>query len=186
MLSLSEAERKAIVELARRALIEAVYHRRLLQPLPGNEVFTRRCGVFVSLHAHGRLRGCIGVLDRIEPLGESLVRCAYQAALEDPRFSRMQVGEVNDTEIEISLLSPLERIRPEEIELGKHGLLAERGSRRGLLLPQVAAEHHLEREQFLEETCRKAGLSRDAWKDGETIIHGFTCEIISESEFRSG
>ncbi len=90
----------------------------------------------------------------------------------------MQPEELPGLEIEISLLSPLERIQPEAIEIGKHGLLVEQGIRRGLLLPQVAVEHHLDREQFLKETCRKAGLSWDAWKAADTLIYAFTCELV--------
>lgn len=178
MRCLSESERTSLLELARRAVVEAVSQGRLLQEIPKEEIFESRCGVFVTLHVAGRLRGCIGVIQAKEPLGESIVRCASEAALEDPRFSPMQPEELPGLEIEISLLSPLERIQPEAIEIGKHGLLVEQGIRRGLLLPQVAVEHHLDREQFLKETCRKAGLSWDAWKAADTLIYAFTCELV--------
>ena len=180
MRSLSESERTSLLELARRAVIEAVSKVRSLQEIPKEEIFEWRCGVFVTLHVRGRLRGCIGVIQAKEPLGESIVRCASEAALEDPRFSPMQTEELPGLEIEISLLSPLEPIQRDAIEIGKHGLLVEQGIRRGLLLPQVAVEHHLDREQFLKETCRKAGLPWDAWKDAETVIYAFTCEIVEE------
>jgi len=181
MPSLSEAERRAILELAREAIREAVHQDRLTQSIPENEIFKRRCGVFVSLHVQGRLRGCIGDVDAHEPLGTSIVRSAAGAALEDPRFSRMRPDELAELEIEVSLLSGLQRIQPEEIEIGRHGLVVEQGSRRGLLLPQVALEHHLDRERFLEETCLKAGLDRGAWKEADTKIYGFSCEIASEA-----
>jgi len=90
----------------------------------------------------------------------------------------MRADELEDAEIEVSVLSPVEPIAAEEIEIGKHGLLIVQSHHRGLLLPQVAAEHGLAREKFLEETCRKAGLPGDAWKSSETQIFGFTCEII--------
>jgi AmmeMemoRadiSam system protein A len=179
MQSLSEADRNAILAHARRALTEAVCHDRLLSSYPIEGVFSTRCGVFVSLHVRGKLHGCIGVIDGREPLGESIARCTASAALLDPRFARMLPEEAAEAEIEVSLLSPLEGIRPEEIEIGKHGLVVEQGTRRGLLLPQVATEHHLDRERFLEETCHKAGLSRDAWKAPETKLYGFTCEIVT-------
>jgi len=182
MQSLSDAERKAIVELARQGVVEAVCHARLVHPIPKQGVFARRCGVFVTLHLQGRLRGCIGVIEAREPLGESLVRCAAGAALEDPRFPPMRPEEVNEVEIEVSLLSELQRIKPEEIEIGKHGLVVERGSRRGLLLPQVATEHQLGREEFLQEACVKAGLARDAWEDPGTMVSGFTCEIVAQDK----
>ena len=178
MQCLSEEERKAILALARQALTEAVCCGRLLASFPTEGIFSTRCGVFVTLHVHGKLRGCIGVIDGLDPLGESIVRCTASAALQDPRFTQMRTEEVADSEIEVSLLSPLQRILPEQIEVGKHGLVVEQGMKRGLLLPQVAVEHHLDRERFLEETCHKAGFSRDAWKHPETAIYGFTCEIV--------
>jgi len=127
-----------------------------------------------------KLRGCIGVIEGNAALGQTLARCAADAALHDPRFSRLRPEEMDALEIEVSLLSLLEPIRPEEVEIGKHGLLVERGPRKGLLLPQVAVEHRFNPEQFLAETCTKAGLPREAWKDPETKLYGFQCEIISE------
>jgi uncharacterized protein len=182
MPSLSEADRKSILELARQAVVEAVCHRRLLEKIPNTELFEQRCGVFVTLHVGGRLRGCIGVIEAKERLGESIVRCTMSAALDDPRFNPMQEEDLSGLEIEVSLLSPLERIEPEAIEIGKHGLLVEQGFHRGLLLPQVALEHCLGREQFLKETCHKAGLGADAWKALNTRIYGFTCEIVGEEK----
>jgi AmmeMemoRadiSam system protein A len=138
--------------------------------------------VFVTLHVGKRLRGCIGVIQPKELLGESIARCAASAALEDPRFSKMRPGELRDLDIEVSLLSPLERVQLENIEIGKHGLLIEQDFHRGLLLPQVAIEHHLDKEQFLTETCYKAGLRGDAWRSPATRIYGFTCEIVGADE----
>jgi AmmeMemoRadiSam system protein A len=180
MLSLSEAERRAALELARKAVVEAVLHRRLPDEIPTTGIFGERRGVFVTLHVRGRLQGCIGVTDPSGPLGEAIVRCAASAAMEDPRFSPMNKAQIEDLSVEISLLSRLEPIEPEKIEIGRHGLLMALHSQRGLLLPQVAIEHHLTREQFLEETCRKAGLRREAWRDPEAHIFGFTCEVFSE------
>jgi len=179
---LSENDGKAILELARQAVVEAVCGDRLPEAIPKTGVFGQCCGVFVTLHIGKRLRGCIGVIEPKEPLSESLVRCAGSAALMDPRFGPVQPDEIAGLEIEVSLLSPLQPIKPEEIEIGKHGLLLEQGFHRGLLLPQVAVEHHLTREQFLQETCHKAGLPADAWKSPDARIHGFTCEIVSEGK----
>jgi len=182
MSCLSDADRKTLLDLARQAIVEAVCHGSLLQSIPQCAVLERQCGVFVSLHVKGKLRGCIGVIDGRERLGEGIVRCAAGAALDDPRFAHMKPEEIEDVEIEISLLTPLEPIRAEEVEIGTHGLLVEQGGRRGLLLPQVALEHHLDHERFLEETCWKAGLPRDAWKNPETRIYGFRCEIVSQKK----
>jgi AmmeMemoRadiSam system protein A len=183
MQCLSEDERNAILELARRAVEEAVCHDRALREIPKTGIFEKRGGVFVTLHVAKRLRGCIGVVEAKEPLGESIARCAASAAREDPRFSKMLPEEIKELEIEVSLLSAIERIEPEQIEIGRHGLLVEQGFHRGLLLPQVAVEHHLDREQFLRETCHKAGLRDDAWKEPSTRIYGFTCEIVGGEGF---
>lgn len=177
---LSEEDRKAILELARQGVVHAVCHERPLSIYPTTGIFAERRGLFVTLHVARKLRGCIGVIEGFTNLGETLARCAADAALHDPRFSRMRPDEMAGLEIEVSLLSPLEPIRPEEVEIGIHGLLAERGTRRGLLLPQVAVEHRLSREQFLAETCTKAGLPREAWKEAETKLYGFRCEVITE------
>jgi uncharacterized protein len=182
MRCLSEADRKSILELARQAVEQAVRERQLVTEIPKAQVFDERCGVFVTLTVGGKLRGCIGVIEAKAPLGESIVRCATESALEDPRFSPMETEDLSGLQIEVSLLSPMERIQPEQVEIGKHGLLVEHGYRRGLLLPQVAVEHHLDREQFLRESCYKAGLPADAWKAPETRIYGFTCKIVKEAK----
>jgi AmmeMemoRadiSam system protein A len=181
MPSLSEEDRKAILELARQGVLYAVCHERPLSSFPTTGIFAERRGLFVTLHVAKKLRGCIGMIEGSVSLGETLARCAADAALHDPRFSRMRMEEMDALEIEVSLLSPLEPIRPEEVEIGTHGLLVERGPRRGLLLPQVALEHQLSQEQFLAETCAKAGLACDAWRETETKLYGFQCEIIAEA-----
>jgi AmmeMemoRadiSam system protein A len=178
MLSLSEDERSKILVLARRSLHDAVYQHGEPVSIPPERIFGTVCGVFVTLHSGGKLRGCIGMIEPNEPLGKCIAQCTASAALRDPRFPPMREDEVESAEIEVSVLSPLQGMKPEEIEIGKHGLLIEQGRYRGLLLPQVATEHRFDRERFLEETCRKAGLPRDAWKNSETAIYGFTCEIV--------
>lgn len=180
MPSHSEADRRVLLELARRAIAEAVSLKKAVGTIPRTGVFAERRGVFVSLHARGRLRGCIGIVEATEPLGEAVVRCAASAAQQDPRFSPVGGDELQALRIEISLLSIPEPILPDNIEIGKHGLLISRGPKRGLLLPQVAVEHKLSREKFLEETCRKAGLEANAWRDPATRVEGFSCEVFSE------
>lgn len=180
MPSPSEAERRSLLQLARLAVTEAVLHDRLPEQIPQDGIYAERRGVFVTLHVNSRLRGCIGVVEPDEPLGGAIVRCAASAAKSDPRFQPMQSTELPGLQVEISLLSPLTRIAPDSVEIGTHGLLMILGERRGLLLPQVAVEHHLDREQFLEETCRKAGLPRNSWRNPDARIFGFTCELFSE------
>ena len=181
MPSLSEAEKRTALQLARNSVVEAVSQRKSPDRITHNGIFAERHGVFVTLHVRGRLQGCIGVVDPEEPLGDAIARCAASAAREDPRFTPMRAEQLGDLAIEISLLSMPAPISPQAIEIGRHGLLIVLHTQRGLLLPQVALEHHFTREQFLEETCRKAGLPRESWRDPEARIFGFTCEVHSES-----
>jgi len=182
---LSEQESRSLLEWARQAIVLAVTESQLPASIPKDGIFGERRGVFVTLHVCGRLRGCIGVIESQEPLGESIVRCAAGAALRDPRFSPLREEELEELEIEISLLSPAEPIRPDQIEIGRHGLLIAYEKQRGLLLPQVATEHRFNRTQFLEEACRKAGLPRQAWNQDDVQVLGFTCEVFSEGRRRS-
>ena len=178
---LSEVDGQSLLVLARKAIVEAVSRGELPNSIPHEGIFGERRGVFVTLHVRGELRGCIGTTESDEPLGEATARCAVSAALHDPRFPAMRSEELGALSIEISVLSPLTPIRPEEIEIGRHGLVVSDENHRGLLLPQVAPEHSLNREQFLAETCRKARLPRDAWQWPTTRIQGFTCEVFSDA-----
>jgi uncharacterized protein len=179
MLFLCNSDRESLLCLARLAVTEVVSRGEILVEIPAGGIFSERRGVFVSLHVGKRLRGCIGVVDPPEDLGNCIVRCAAGAALRDPRFPAMRPEELRHLHIEISLLSTLFTIRPEEIEIGKHGLLISRERQRGVLLPQVAVRHRLNPEQFLAETCKKAQMAPDAWRDPEANLFGFTCEIFS-------
>ena len=179
MLFISESDRHSLLCLARQAVVEVASRGQILPEIPVGGIFSQQFGVFVSLHLGKRLRGCIGVVQPDGPLGESIVRCASGAALHDPRFPAIRLDELSSLQIEISLLSPPLAIRPEQIKIGSHGLLISHGLQRGLLLPQVAVKHRLNVEQFLAETCRKAQLSREAWRDPTVSLFGFTCEIFS-------
>ncbi|HEY2821991.1 MAG TPA: AmmeMemoRadiSam system protein A [Candidatus Acidoferrum sp.] len=182
MPSLSEADRHAILRFARQVVVEAVTLGRLPEHVPTTGIFSERRGVFVTLRNNARLRGCIGVVEADTPLGDSVARCGAGAALQDPRFAPMRVTDLSQLQIEISLLSHPEPIDINAIEIGRHGLIIVSGDRRGLLLPQVAVEHNLDREQFLSVTCRKAHLLRDAWRDARTQILAFTCEVFAEPD----
>lgn len=186
MLSLCEADRHAILKFARQVVVEAVTLGRLPEQVPTEGIFAERRGVFVTLRNESRLRGCIGVVEAETPLGDSVARCAVGAALQDPRFAPMRVADLGHLQIEISLLSQPEPINLNAIEIGRHGLIVVSGERRGLLLPQVAVEHNLDREQFLSETCRKARLLRDAWRDARTQILAFTCEVFADPHISPG
>jgi AmmeMemoRadiSam system protein A len=139
-------------------------------------------GVFVTIKRRGELRGCLGTLQVGRSLAEEVARCARDSATEDPRFPPMSLEELPDSSIEISVLGPLEPIDPpaeQAIVIGTHGLVAEQGGRRGLLLPQVAVEWGWTPEQFLRQTCHKAGLPLDAWQHGARMYR-FAAEVFGE------
>ena len=175
----SESDRCMLLRLAREAITAHVG----VAPahVPGAaEVLERLGGAFVTLHSDGELRGCIGHIELNEALGRVVPRCAVAAASTDPRFPPITSAELEHIEIEISLLGPLEPIAgPQDIEVGRHGLVVESARLRGLLLPQVATEWHWDAETFLAHTCHKAGLPRDAWKHGAKLWR-FEAEVFSE------
>jgi AmmeMemoRadiSam system protein A len=177
---LSREERHALLALARSAIVAALTGHPLKTTGTEASCFELKRGVFVTIHVYGKLRGCIGVVEGHEPLRDTIVHCASSAALHDSRFPTLRADELGGLQIEISLMSELSLIEPGQIEIGRHGLLISSQHRRGLLLPQVAVEHQLSRDEFLEETCHKAGLPRDAWRGTETQLFGFTCEIFHE------
>lgn len=182
MYPLPSEERRRLLETARRALIAAVQTGFVSDGLDSADGSRLIAGAFVTLHRRGRLRGCIGQIGKLQPVVPLVAYCARAAALEDPRFQPVQPREIPEVDIEISILSALEEITPDRIEVGTHGLFVTRGRIRGLLLPQVAAQYGWSAQRFLEETCVKAGLDRDAWNDGGTRVEAFTAEVFAESE----
>jgi AmmeMemoRadiSam system protein A len=182
MFSPGSLNRKRLLEIARQSLHAGVERQESLEHLPNDLEPSESTGAFVTLRKRGRLRGCIGQVGTGQPLADVVAHCAKAAALEDPRFQPVKPEELAEIEIEISALSPLQDIAPDAIEAGKHGLMVSRGSHRGLLLPQVATEMRWNARKLLEETCVKAGMDRDAWRDPQTKIQGFTAEVFSESE----
>jgi AmmeMemoRadiSam system protein A len=175
----SEHDRQLLLKLAREAL--AAHVGTAPAHVPGQvEVLARLGGAFVTLHSHGELRGCIGHIEPNDALGRIVPRCAVAAGTTDPRFPPITATELDQLDIEISLLGPLEPIAgPQAIEIGRHGLVVEQGWQRGLLLPQVAAEWNWDAETFLAQTCHKAGLARDAWQHGAKVWR-FDAEVFSE------
>lgn len=136
---------------------------------------------FVTLHVGGALRGCIGTLERRRPLWAVVGDMAAAAATRDARFLPIDLTDLQDMTVEISVLTPDVVIRrPDEIEIGRHGLDVRQGSARGLLLPQVAIEHGFDREKFLAATCRKAGLPANAWHDADTEIRVFEADVFGD------
>jgi AmmeMemoRadiSam system protein A len=184
MLQLTDAEKHRLLELARTALEEAVRSGRMSQATEAAEALRTPCGAFVTLYKGKRLRGCIGYIEAFRPLCATVRECARAAALEDPRFEPVVPAELPSLHLEISVLSPLVDVAPQDIEVGRHGLLISRGAQRGLLLPQVAVEWNWDREQFLQETCLKAGLPPDAWQRGARI-QAFTAQVLKEPPKRA-
>ncbi|HUT62428.1 MAG TPA: AmmeMemoRadiSam system protein A, partial [Anaerolineae bacterium] len=136
-------------------------------------------GAFVTLNKKGQLRGCIGHIIGDKPLITTVAEMAMAAALQDPRFPRVESTELSDIDFEISVLTPIRRIKNiEEIVVGRDGIIITRGWNKGLLLPQVATEYGWDRITFLEHTCNKAGLPKDAWKDKNTVIEMFSAEVF--------
>ena len=178
---LNKADQEELIRLARQALEESVRHHRLSKIQKPQGRLGDQGGAFVTLHKAGRLRGCIGYIEAARPLYQTVRECALAAALHDPRFSPVTPDELDSLRLEISVLSPLTEIRPEQVAVGRHGLLIARGSQRGLLLPQVAVEWNWDRERFLAETCLKAGLPQDAWKQDATL-QAFTAQVFSEPD----
>jgi len=180
---LSENEKRELLGFARGAIAEA------LSSSPGMPVdreghagrLDEPGGAFVTIRIGRQLRGCIGYIESDRSLREVVAEVAPKAALEDPRFPPLSLQELQEATLEISILSPLHRIaHPEEVIVGTHGVLIEGGLHRGLLLPQVATEYRWGRDEFLDNTARKAGLPRDAWKDPAARIFIFSAEIITE------
>ena len=203
----TDAEKRALLEVARTAVIAQVTGRPGSDPgrsrdrgqtpgpglptsghagnwgqTPDVQLHTRAIGAFVTLKRKGELRGCLGTLACRGPLADEVARLAASTSHEDPRFEPVRGWELPDLHFEVSVLGPLEAIdprAPDAIVIGRHGLVVEQGSRRGLLLPQVATEWKWTREEFLANTCRKAGLPGDAWQRAATVYR-FDAEVFGD------
>jgi AmmeMemoRadiSam system protein A len=182
-LNLTKEEKKVLLELARKSIENKLNGQKdpvLENPTPN---LLKEVGAFVTLKKHGELRGCIGYITGIKPLWKAIVDLAKESAFHDPRFYPVRKEELKDIEIEISVLTPLQKIDDiNKIEVGRHGILIKRGFYQGLLLPQVAVEENWDRITFLDHTCLKAGLYPGCWKDEKTEIYIFEALIFSEKE----
>ena len=179
----TEAQQRALVDRARSAVTGAIAGTPTPAPRPEDLLeLPDASGAFVTLKRDGQLRGCIGTLECRGPLAEEIARVAVSAAREDPRFDALRPEELDDLDVEVSVLGPLEEIDPRDpsaIEIGRHGLVVEQGHRRGLLLPQVATEWGWNREQFLSHTCTKAGLAPDCWQRGAKVYR-FAADVFGD------
>lgn len=176
----TELQKRALLEVGRRAITRQVLGTA--EPVAVDVDLPQASGVFVTIKRDGALRGCLGTLQCSRGLAAEVSQCAADAASEDPRFPPVGADELPELTVEISVLGPLEEIDPQAVNaiaIGRHGLVAEQGPRRGLLLPQVATEWQWTAEQFLRQTCLKAGLPADAWKHGARISR-FDADVFGD------
>jgi len=176
---LTEEERRELLAIARRAASAFVREGKMPEEAPASPKLSAPGAAFVTLKQKGHLRGCIGYTFAVAPLYRTIQECVVAAATEDPRFPPVGPSEIDSVNIEISVLTPLVPARPEEVEVGVHGLMIRKGERRGLLLPQVATECGWDRQAFLSNVCRKAGLPPDEWREGAEL-YAFTAEVFGE------
>jgi AmmeMemoRadiSam system protein A len=177
---LTAIQREALLALARAAARDAAAGEGG-GPGPPPEGLAAPGAAFVTVRVGGELRGCIGTFEPRGPLWDTVHEMATAAATRDPRFEPLGARDLAALTVDVSVLAPARRISdPAEIVLGRHGLEIRRGARRGLLLPQVAADHDLDRETFLAETCRKAGLAPGAWRDHGTEIWAFEADVFGD------
>ena len=182
-LGLTSEEKAQLLEIARNVVESHCLGEKTPEFVVDSPTLKETRGAFVTLHKEGKLRGCIGHIRAKEPLAKTIIEMAEAAAFHDPRFPPVSSKELGLLEYEISVLTPLQRIKEvDEIEVGKHGIYMKRGSCSGLLLPQVATEWGWDRTTFLEHTCTKAGLPADAWQDKKTEIYIFSADVFSADD----
>lgn len=178
---LSKNDATVLLKIAREAII---YHIRNedYSPTPREEkALNEHSGCFVTIKRGGHLRGCIGNFQSQQPLYQEVSTMAVAAASQDPRFQPMTLEELDNFELEITVLSPLEKIDDiNQIKVGTHGIYIIKGHNRGVLLPQVATEYGWDRETFLRQTCIKAGLPENSWQLPDAEIYIFSGQIFSE------
>lgn len=174
----SPEEQKWLLQIAHESILSFILGRDFSITSPSAHLAEPR-GVFSTLYSDRKLRGCVGFPAAALPLYRAVMESARAAACEDPRFPPVRLEEARSIRISISVLSPLQPISPDEIEIGRHGLVVSEAAQRGLLLPQVPEQHGWSRVTFLEQTCLKAGLPPDAWQ-GSARIEAFTAEVFGD------
>jgi uncharacterized protein len=174
----SPEERKLLLAVAHGAIESSLQHREICLDPPSPHLAEPR-GAFTTLYYRRELRGCVGYVAPAVPLYRTVAETARGAAFEDSRFWPVTRDEAPELQISLSILSRLTPIHPDEVEIGRHGLVITLGIHRGLLLPQVPIEHGWDRARFLNETCRKAGLPPGAWLSGATV-EAFTAEVFGD------
>jgi AmmeMemoRadiSam system protein A len=181
-MELTSLEKDTLLDIVKKTINSKLNNKIPPKLTIDSETLKEKRGAFVTLKKRGHLRGCIGYIKAVKPLWETVQEMAVAAAFHDPRFPSLKPEELKDLSFEISVLSPLKRIRDvKEIAVGKDGLYIVRGYNSGLLLPQVAVEYNWDRETFLSETCYKAGLPPQAWMDAETEIYIFSADYFGDT-----
>ncbi len=176
---LQETEKTCLRDIVKIAIASELVGKQATLPTPTSEALSKHLGAFVTLRLHGNLRGCIGRTESDRPLFETIFFMARAAAFQDPRFPPLSQEEFQEIETEISILTPLQPVRDREAIIpGQHGLVIRKGRFSGLLLPQVATEYGWDTTTFLEQTCQKAGLPKDAWQEKDTQIFSFQAEVF--------
>jgi AmmeMemoRadiSam system protein A len=180
--TLDEHERRELLRIARATLREHFATGMIPPGAPHRDVLVAPAGAFVTLHKGTELRGCIGTFAESTPLYRAIQEMAVSAATRDPRFEPLAEDELGDVDIEISVLSGLAKLPspPQGIEIGTHGLHVTKGFLRGVLLPQVASESGWTAEEFLSQTCKKAGLKEQDWQDPKAVVEIFSAQIFAE------
>lgn len=176
---LTRDEQEELLRIARRAAAARVAGGPIPAERPVHARLSDPGAAFVTLRRGEALRGCIGWTEARAPLYRTVQECAAAAATQDPRFFPVTPAEMDGLDIEISVLSPLSLVRPEDVAVGVHGLLIRKGTKRGLLLPQVPVEYGWGRRTFLSQVCEKAGLPPDTWREGAEL-YSFTAEVFGE------
>ena len=179
---LNKAEQERLLKIAKES-VESIVRRGELSECNSGGFNTLNLdrGAFVTLNKAGQLRGCIGYTAPMQPLYLTIRSAAASAAVKDHRFMPVSENELDEITYDISVLSPFRLVKnTDQIEIGKHGLFIKKGESEGLLLPQVATDYNWDRITFLEQTCRKAGLPINAWKDKETDIFMFSAFVFEE------
>jgi AmmeMemoRadiSam system protein A len=181
---LSQGQKEKLLQLARTTMEKYISEGMIPRFTDKDPVFTEHLGAFVTVHNHGRLRGCIGIIEGRQPLHETITEMAIEASRNDPRFEPVTEPELKEIDIEISVLTPKRRVASiDEIELGKHGVIVKKGFAGGVFLPQVATETGWTKDEFMTNLCAgKAGLPADAYKDPKTEIYVFEAEVFGEKQ----
>ena len=183
MIELTKDQQLKLLKLARKTIAESLGLHMDTELDLGDEIFKQMCGAFVTLHIAGRLRGCIGYIQGVKSIPETIIDMAKASAFKDPRFPPLRKDEYPRIDIEISVLSPIEPVKNiSEIKVGRDGLIISRGFNSGLLLPQVPVEQGWDLDAFLENTCYKAGLPGNAWQQKGTNIEKFSAQVFGEKE----